>query len=367
MRGGVFVSSLPKEGYLRFLVIAAYGLLAVGIGYVSLKFLLKPLLPFLLAWGIAMMVRPAVNKICGRSKLPRKLVSCFAVIFVFLLILGLVTVLCGRMVRELQGLSDDLMSDAAGAVGELFDFAEGIADRLPFLDRVDDPEAAEQIRRSVVSMIEGAVSRFSEKIPEAVMKAMSALPGILLFAVVTVVATFYLGCDVTAVNAFIARQLPASSRHYLFEAKAKLAEAGIKYVKAYLMLLLITFVQLLVGFYLLKIPYTLTLAALIALIDILPVLGVGTVLVPWSILLFVRGDVYTGVGLLILFAIIWVVRQVAEPRIVGQSIGLSPLVTLVVMYAGYHFMGFAGLFVFPLILILLKNLNDIGVIRLWRG
>jgi predicted PurR-regulated permease PerM len=116
----------------------------------------------------------------------------------------------------------------------------------------------------------------------------------------------------------------------------------------------------------LKIPYALTLAALIALIDILPVLGVGTVLVPWAILLLVRGDTYTGVGLLLMFGIIWIIRQISEPRIVGHSVGLSPLVTLIVMYAGYHFMGFGGLFVFPLVMILLKNLHDICVLRLWR-
>ncbi|MBQ4065818.1 MAG: sporulation integral membrane protein YtvI [Clostridia bacterium] len=359
---------LPKEGYRRILVMAAYGLLIVGLGYLFFRYLWKPLLPFLLAWGIAMAVRPAVNAICKRTRLPKKAVSFFVIIFVFLLILGLITVLCGRVAGELRGLSDDLMSDAAGAVGELFDFAAGAAERIPFLDRVEDPEAAEKIRQTVTSMIEGAVSRFSEKIPEMLMGMVAALPGIVIFTVVTVVATFYMGVDVTAVNGFIAHLLPTASRHYLFEAKAKLAEAGIKYVKAYLMLLLITFVQLLIGFFLLEIPYALTLAALIVLIDILPILGVGTVLVPWAVILLVRGDVYTGVGLFILFAVIWVVRQVAEPRIVGESIGLSPLLTLAVMYAGYHFMGFGGLFVFPLLAILLKNLFDIGVIRRpWRG
>ena len=142
--------------------------------------------------------------------------------------------------------------------------------------------------------------------------------------------------------------------------------AGIQYVKAYLMILFITFLQLLVGFLCLKIPYALTLAAIIDMIDILPVFGVGTVLVPWAALLLIQGEVYTGIGLLIVFAVIWVVRQVIEPKIVGHSIGLPPLVTLMGMYIGYKFMGFAGLFVFPLVLILFKNLNDIGVIRLWK-
>ncbi len=357
---------MPKEAHRRFFITVAYGFLILGAGYVFLKYLLKPLLPFLLAWIVAMAVRPTVNRICERTGLPRKAMSFLAILFVFLLIFGLAAVLCGRLAVELRGLSDDLMGDAAGTVGDLFDLAEGLMDRLPFLDRIEDPDAAEQVRKAVTGMIEGAIGRFSETVPAAVLDMVSALPGILLFAVVTVAATFYMGADVTAVNAFIARQLPASSRHYLFEAKTRLTDAGVKYVKAYLMLLLITFGQLLVGFLVLKIPYAMTLAALIALIDILPVLGVGTVLVPWAIVLLVRGDTFLGVGLLLMFAVIWVVRQVVEPRIVGNSVGLSPLVTLAVMYAGYHFMGFGGLFVFPLVMILLKNLHDIGVLRLWR-
>ena len=344
----------------------AYGLLILGAGYIFLRYLLRPLLPFLLAWIVAMAVRPAVNRICRRTRLPRKAVSFFAILFVFVLIFGLAAILCGRLVAELRGLSDDLMSDAAGTVGEVFDMADGLMSRLPFLDRIDNPEAEEQVRKTVTGLIESAVARFSETVPAALMEAVSALPGILLFAVVTVAATFYMGADVTAVNAFIARQLPLSSRHYLFEAKARLTDAGVKYVRAYLMLLFITFAQLLVGFLILKIPYAMTLAVLIALIDILPVLGVGTVLVPWAAVLLLRGDTHLGAGLLLLFAVIWVVRQVVEPRIVGNSVGLSPLLTLAVMYAGSHFMGFGGLFVFPLVMILLKNLHDIGVLHLWR-
>ncbi len=360
------MSYLPKEGYRRILVMVAYGILLLGAGYVVLRYLLKPLLPFLVAWVIAMAVRPAVHRICKRTKLPKKLVSSAAVLFVFLLVIGLTAILCGRLATELRGLSDDLMSDAADTVGDLLDSVEGLTGQLPFWDHIDDPEAAEQVKKTVTSMIEDAVGRFSAKVSEAFMDVVAALPGVVLFAVVTVAATFYMGIDVTEINAFIARQLPHSSRHYLFEAKAKLMKAGMNYVKAYLMLLLMTFVQLLIGFYVLKIPYALTLATLIALIDILPVLGVGTVLVPWAVVLLVKGNVYTGVGLLLMFAIIWVIRQITEPRLVGKSVGLSPLVTLLVMYAGYHFMGFGGLFVFPLVMILLKNLHDIGILRLWR-
>jgi predicted PurR-regulated permease PerM len=175
-----------------------------------------------------MAVRPTVKAICSRTRLPQKVVSFVAVLFVFLLILGLLTALCGRMVGELRELSDDLMADAAGIVEDLFDSIRSLTERLPFPDRADHPEAADRIRQAVTSMIEDTVSRFSAGIPAALMSFLAALPGILIFTIVMIVATFYLGNDVSAVNAFIARQLPASSRHYRFEAKAKLADAAVK-------------------------------------------------------------------------------------------------------------------------------------------
>ncbi len=360
------MSYLPTERYKKVLVIAAYVIIGLTAGFITLKYLLKPFLPFVVAWITAMLLRPAINRICRRTKLPRKMVSFICVFFVFVLISGLLIAVCSRVISEMRGLAENLMSDAADAVGDIFDYIESMSDKLPFLDRIENRDAAERVRQAATSMIESAVASFSAKIPAAVMSFASSLPGIILFTIVLVVATFYMGADVNSVNSFIANQLPDSSRHHLFEAKKKLTSAGIKYVKAYLMILFITFVQLLIGFLCLKIPYALTLAAVIALIDILPVLGVGTVLIPWAAVLLIRGETYTGVGLLIVFAVIWTVRQVVEPKIVGHSTGLSPLVTLIAMYTGYKFMGFSGLFVFPLVMILLKNLSDIGVIRLWK-
>lgn len=358
------MSHLPAKGYLRVLVVSAYVILGIAALYLLLTYLFAPFLPFLCAWIIAMLLNPTVDRICRRTHFPRRLVSFLSVSFVFLLLFGLVAVIGGRMFDELRSLSEMLMSDAAGIVGDFFDSLDELSNRLPFLEHIEDPEAAEQIESAVVGMIEGAISSFSARIPDAVLSFFASLPGMLLFTVTLVAATYYMGADVGRMNAKLAALIPKTSRHYLFSAKAKLMSAGIQYVKAYLMILLITFLQLLIGFFCLDIPYALTLAALIALIDILPVLGVGTVLVPWALIRFLQGDTYSGFGLLLIFAVIFIVRQVIEPKIVGESIGLPPLLTLIAMYAGYRFWGFGGLFLVPLVTILIKNLIDIGIVRL---
>ena len=356
------MSYLPPRGYRRVLVLSAYLLLGTAACLLFLKTLLLPLLPFLIAWVTAMLLSPAVRSICRHTRMPKKAVSFLCVLLVFLTVFGLLAAVCGRVISEMKELASHLMSDAADTVGEAFDSLEGFLEKLPFFDRIENPETAEQIKKGLIAVISEAVSSFSSHLPEAAMKLFSSLPGILLFAVTLVLSTFYMGTDVSKINASIAELLPEQARLRLFDAKKKLMSAGVKYVKAYLMILFITFVQLLIGFLFLKIPYALTLAAVIALIDILPVFGVGTVLLPWAALLLLKKDFHTGIGLLIVFGVIWVVRQILEPKIVGQSIGLPPLLTLMAMYTGYRILGFPGLFVFPFVFILVKNLIDIGLI-----
>ena len=335
---------LPESGWQRVLVLSAYILIGTAAAYAALRYLLVPVLPFFVAWVTAMALRPAIDGICRRTKLKRRAVSFFCVLFVLLMFAGLLAVIVGRTAEELRGLADNLMTDAADAVGDVFDYLENLRDRFPFLDGLEDRETAERVESAILSAVEGSISSFTAKIPEAVMGMVSSLPGIILSAVVLVMATFYMCADVAGINSFIAGLFPQEKREKLFAAKKKLAADAGRYIRAYLLILFITFAQLLTGFLILKIPYALTLAAVIALIDILPVLGVGTVLVPWAGILLIRGQTYTGVGILILFVIIWLV-----------SMGVHPLITLAAMYAGFTTLGVSGLFIFPIAAMLIKN------------
>ena len=103
-----------------------------------------------------------------------------------------------------------------------------------------------------------------------------------------------------------------------------------------------------------------------AFVDILPVLGTGTILIPWGVYMLISGNYFMGIGILILYVIITVIRQILEPKIVGSYVGLYPLVTLMAMYIGTKVMGFFGLFLFPITIILLKKMNDDGHIKLWK-
>ena len=353
--------NLPEKGYKRNLVLSSYAILISLFAYLLFRYLLSPLLPFIFAYVSALFLRPTIDRISKRTGISKRIVSFFTVCFVFLLIFLVLGIFFGRMITELKEILSSVMNGTADMVEGIFSRTNDLSDKIPFISRLENKEASEKMKTALSSMLSGALSSLSAKIPDAVMSFASALPSFILFAITLIVATFYMGSGIGSLNAFIIGLIPKDSRHRVFSAKEKLMKACGKYVKAYAMILFITFIQLLIGFWCLKIPYALTLSALIAIIDILPVLGVGTVLVPWAVILLIMGNTYLGIGLLIVFAIIWVVRQVSEPKIVGQSIGISPLTTLIAMYAGFKLVGFSGLFLFPIAAIIVKTLWEAGL------
>ena len=143
--------------------------------------------------------------------------------------------------------------------------------------------------------------------------------------------------------------------------------------KAYLLIILITFAELSLGLSVLRLigvfesSYIVIIAAITAVLDILPILGTGTVLIPWSLYSFVSGNIGLGIGLAIIYATVFVIRQVIEPKLVAGQLGLSPIVTIAALYFGLKLFGVIGMFVTPVFIIMLKLLNDEGIIHLWKS
>ncbi len=354
---------LPEHGYKRILVISAYTVIVSFCLWLFFKYLFVPLLPFICAWVISMLIRPIVISVSRRTQVSRRAVAFICTALTFAFVLGAFTLIFGRVVNEMRDIANSIISDASASVEEAFDYVYNLSDRLPFLEELENRELAEKIKTAATGMAEETASALSHKIPDMLFDLIASLPSILLFALAFITATFYMSGDIGMINEKISLLLPSPYRSALFDTKRKVMGTLGKYIRAYIILLLITFSQLLIGFSILRVPFALTLAALISLIDILPVLGVGTVLVPWAVILLLQKNLYLGIGILLLFAVIWISRQIIEPKIVGQSIGLSPLTTLISIYIGYKLMGVLGLFILPLGVILCKNLLEIKADR----
>ena len=112
--------------------------------------------------------------------------------------------------------------------------------------------------------------------------------------------------------------------------------------------------------------YALVVALIVALVDLLPVIGTSTILIPWGIVELILGNVKLGVGILVTMAIVFVIRQIIEPRIVSGQVGLHPLITLVCIFVGLKIFGVIGMLIVPLVVLCIKELNDTGRIHLWK-
>ena len=331
--------------------------------YLSFRYLLPLLLPFLLAYAISWMIRPVASKLSKRTRIPR---GVWSVVFL-LVVFGLggwgIWVGSVRLLEELGNLVERLLSEggALDAMEALAMRAQEIGSRWGlFGDAVGNTQA---FYDAVMQMVGDVLSSLASRLPEIAASLFSALPSIIFFLVVSVVACFYFCTDGGLLTQGLTVRLPQKWHQKLPRVRQNLRDVLRKYVKAYGLLLLLTFALLLIGFWILRVEYAFLLAFLIALADLLPVIGVGTILVPWGIIMLLQKKFYLGFGLLILFLVISLIRQVAEPKVLGKSLGLHPLLALFATYVGFSLFGLLGMILGPIVALVAKRLINLVAIE----
>jgi len=342
---------MERSSWERRAAILVTVCLGAALLYLGLRYLLPLCLPFLFAWGLSLLVRPMARRLSGRVGGSERV---WAGILLPLLLGGalLLLGLClRRLIGELEHLLEKLLSEGGGFaefVGSDPDYFEWLRSKIGFFRRF---EPGERVRASFNGMVEnalnGLLTSLTSGIPRFVTEVVSAIPTLLFVTLITVIAGFYFCVDGTRVGQGLTALLPVSIRSRLPAWKSRAQKLSWSYVKAYLLLLLLTFSELFLGFCILGVDYAFLLAAFIALVDLLPILGVGTVLVPWSVVMLFQRRFFIGFGLLAIFLTVTVVRQLVEPRLVGRSLGLHPLLTLFSTYVGWELFGFFGMLLGP--------------------
>ena len=349
-------------------------ILAVVLGlFLFFKYALVWLLPFIMAWIIALLIQPAVEFLNLKLKLPRKLATVLFILILFAVLGFIVFLAVDRIIYELNSFANNYSANfstmsASDYIDGFFAWLEKSLKNIPFLN---DQSMIENIKETVNGQISAMFSDFGSdivaRIPSFIASIAVTVPKMLLYTMITVISTFYISLDYKNINRFISLQIPPKVRTVILDIKSRFFEAIYKYLRAYSIIFLITYAELAAGFLIIGIKYPFILAALIALADFLPILGTGTFLIPWGIISLIQKDYFTGFALLILYATILVIRNVIEPKIVGKSIGLYPVITLISMYVGFNILGIWGIFLFPITVLILKNLNDEGKIHLWKN
>lgn len=344
--------------------------------YFLLTFSLPLLYPFLIAWIIAMLVEPIILWLEQKWKLPRWA----GVTIVLLLLLGilftLLVFLIAEVVIELANLADMLPSFLNTVTQWFIDiFTKDNTDLKRMIDAIQNylnknPQHKLGIQESIRQNLGIITNKGTEIITNflaGIGDFLGNLPFLLTVLVFTTLATFFIAMDWPKIQRKIGKIIPNPIQDKVFMVFSDLRKALFGFVRAQLTLISISATIMLLGLIILDVPYAFTIAILIGLVDLLPYLGIGAVVIPWIAYSLLVGHIQFGIGLTIIYVIILVVRQFLEPKLVASNVGLDPLLTLIALFIGLNLYGVPGLILGPVVLVIIQALYRAKVFHdVWR-
>ena len=337
----------------------AITLLGVFLGiWVFIRYLLPIFLPFLLGAALALAADPLVRFLCGRLHLPRGAAAGIGVSMAFSILVLVLLILGALVVRELSHLTDALpqvrQMIQTGLIS-LQDFLLSLASRTP------DGISA-MLTQTVLELFSGGaalLSRVTDKLLGLATGLLGRLPDGALGFGTGLISSFMISTKLPKIRAFIRQRLPAGWKERYLPALAALKTSVFSYLRAQCKLAGITFLIVTLGLLLLRTRLAILWAAIIAVVDAVPLLGTGTVMVPWALVCLLQGDHVRAIGLLGIYAAAAATRSILEPRLVGKQMGIDPLLALMALYLGYRLWGVLGMLLAPMVTATAIRLADL--------
>ncbi|MBR7133074.1 MAG: sporulation integral membrane protein YtvI [Clostridia bacterium] len=338
---------MEQEAKKRFLINTAFTVTAGIIVYISGKFLFQYLFPFVVAAVIAWAVQRPAKHLSVHIRIKSGLCAAVLAGGAYVLAVAVLGFLLFRVARSAGGILRELPDFFSVIITK----ASALEEQLTALLEDISPEIAEQTGLILQEILEGARKSLGSFFSDTAATVAARTPNLIFSAIVTLVASCYIAKDFEGLAKFC-RALCGKKRYLnVLKIKEIFTKSILRIIRGYLILSGITFLELAAAFLLLRVRYALILALLIAFVDLLPVFGTGTVLVPWGIVELILGKGFFGAALILLYLTVVLVRNFAEPKVIGRQIGINPLFTLLAMFAGLKLLGFWGLIVFPVVLI----------------
>jgi sporulation integral membrane protein YtvI len=367
------------------IISVAYIAMILGLIYFFFKYCFGVAAPFLVSFLFAVALqrplrwldRKTKNKCHTLWSLLLVLVSLLIILGPVITIISLIARQIGNFVGYLATQLNDLPSFLSTLEGEILNLLKflpeamytSVADSVSeFFSRMINNFDISTIGIDVKSIASGVTSGVS-----GVYGVVKNIPSVLIGIVIGVVAWIFFTKDYSNIVRFVKLQLPDNRKNVLSEIKQIFSKTVLKMIRAYGIIMFITFCELFIGLSILNLigvmdnNYVVMIAIAIAIFDILPVAGSGGILIPWAIISLVLGYLPRAIGLLVIYAVITVIRQYIEPKIVGSSLGVNPIVTLAGLYFGLKLFGVLGMFIVPIGLMTLKAFNDAGRIHLYKS
>jgi sporulation integral membrane protein YtvI len=330
---------LEIQAKKRFLINFVY-LLVIGLTVIIIsRFLLFRMFPFILSIIVAALSQKPAAFLSQKTGVKK---SFCAVVLSAVIYLGLcagIIFLIYRLIVSSSGLIDFLPQILTTFSSIINKAEELITEYIP-----------SDIDFSLSGLIQNVLESLTKFLTEIIKKFLTAMPSIFVSGIVALVAACYISKDYDGLSRFVKSLCGDKIYNRFLRIKTIFTNGVFKMLKGYFILMVITFFELWIGFLILKINNAYFWAFLIALIDLLPILGTGIILVPWAIYCAVAGNISVSVGLAVLYIIMVLVRNFCEPKIVSRQIGINPLFILFSMYLGLKLFGGAGIILLPIIL-----------------
>ena len=370
--------------------VAFYAMLLV-LGFLFYKYAFGVCFPIMFAFFIAVILQRPKNFIMKKTPIKKGLASTISVFALMLIAIAIVVLIGVRAAEEIKGFIDYVtvqFSNVDTIINTVETFILTTVGKLPeFIS-----ETATESITALFTQLREFIAGTNTELPEqfgglsdkinlswiatpitGVLSTASRIPSIIISIVVTIVLSCFMTADYDLIMRFVYCQFPKEKRKDVTRAKELLKMNLGKMAKAYALIMVVTFTEVFIGLTILKMiglfnsNYIAVIAVVTAIVDVIPVLGTGTIVLPWAAYSFITGNIGMGIGLLVLYVTVTVIRQIVEPKLVAGQLGLPPFVTLIAMYLGLKIIGVLGVFILPIIAIMLKLLNDEGIIDLWKS
>lgn len=331
---------------IAFGLLFLYGLFTVGF-------------PFLLALIIALFLEPLVQlvmKIKGVNRLISATIVCILFTVGLFGVLYLIGLKIFSEILVLVRKLPDYVAELDVFVQDTILRAQVLYERLP-------DEMVVQIQNAAGSVMNTLVNALTS-LSRSLLNFAGVIPDLFVFCIVFIVALFLTSYSLTTFKDAFLSLFEESSQLKVSEVLLNLRDSIFGFFRAQVILSGLTYLVALIGLFILDVNYAMAIALLIIIVDILPILGTGSVLVPWAVYAMITGNMFLGIGLIVLFLFITAFRRTIEPKILGHSIGIGALSTLISLYVGFKLVGVIGLFLGPIVVILYTAMRRVGLLNI---
>ena len=376
----------------KAIINVAFAFMVIALGFLFVRYALGVCFPIVCAFFIATILQGPKNFLTRKTFLKKGAASVISLFLLIFIVISLIALIGVRAVSEISGFINYITIQIQHIDVLVTNIENAIMDfvgNLPHFLSETLTESVTTIFTQIREYLAGQSTELTDSITGSLGNAFSfswittplsgvistakQIPSILIAVVITLVASCFMTSDYGEIMGFIKRQFPENKRKDLSRAKVLLKSTLSKMAKAYALIMTVTFTEMFIGLSVLKLAgiyssnYAVLIAIATAIVDIIPVLGTGTVLIPWALYSLITGNFALAIGLAVIYAAITVIRQIIEPKLVAGQLGLSPVVTISALYLGLKIFGVLGMIIAPILVTMLKVLNDEGIIHIWKS